>query len=270
MPERTNESVAMPPTSAHSSPTAWLALVALLSLAACGDTGYSLAWYVVDPTLPQGRGNLEFLISGLGNTVLVSITAMLFSILLGLAVALMAMSGARPLRIAARIYVELFRSVPILVMVLWVFYGLPVLVGIRLEVFPAAVLALALSDSAFEAEIFRGGIQSIDRGQHEAADSLGLPWAAKMRQVILPQAIRRILPPLGNQFVYVTKMSSLASVIGLADLTRQATELVVVAYRPLEIYTVLVVEYLMLILVISWGVRALERRLGADERRGRA
>lgn len=130
-------------------------------------------------------------------------------------------------------------------------------------------LALALCDSAFEAEIFRVGIQSIERGQHEAADSIGLTWRHKMRFIILPQAIRRILPPLGNQFVYVTKMSSLASVIGLGELTRQANELVVTLYRPLEIYTILVLEYMALILVISWGVRRLEARLGSDESKNR-
>jgi len=144
-----------------------------------------------------------------------------------------------------------------------------VVAGLRLGAFSAAVLALALSDSAFEAEIFRAGIQSVGRGQEEAADALGLSWAQKMRFVILPQALRRVLPALGNQFVYMLKMSALASVIGLPELTRKANELVVTVYRPLEIYTFLVLEYLVLILIVSAGVRRLERRLGADERAGR-
>ena len=165
-----------------------------------------------------------------------------------------------------RFYVETFRSIPTLVMILWVYYGLPVVLGISLEPFPAGVLALALCDSAFQAEIFRGGIQSIERGQIEAAESIGLNYYLKMRLVILPQAIRRILPPLGNQFVYMLKMSSLVSVIGLQDLTRKANELTVTVYRPLEIYTVLVLEYLLLILLVSWGVRKLEVKLGADAR----
>lgn len=139
--------------------------------------------------------------------------------------------------------------------------------GISLGAFTAAVVALAVSDSAFEAEIFRGGIQSVARGQHEAADALGLSWIDKMRYVILPQALRRVLPPLGNQFVYMLKMSALASVIGLTELTRRANELVVNLYRPLEIYSFLVLEYLALILLVSWLVRRVERRLGADESR---
>jgi len=245
----------------------WATVLAFF-LSGCASN-YGWGWFVVNPSTAQGRNNLDFLIGGVGNTIAVSLCAMFLSVAVGLCIGVMGMAKSRYLRGFARVYVEAFRSVPILVMLLWVFYGLPVLIGLRLDVFSAAVLALALCDSAFEAEIFRGGIQSIERGQHEAADSIGLTWWHKMRFIILPQAIRRILPPLGNQFVYVTKMSSLASVIGLGELTRQANELVVTLYRPLEIYTILVLEYLVLILVISWGVRWLEGRLGSDESRNR-
>ena len=158
-------------------------------------------------------------------------------------------------------YVELFRAIPLLVLLLWVFYGLPVIIGLQLGVFATGVLSLALSDSAFEAEVFRAGIQSVPKGQIEAAKSLGLSWYQQMRLVVMPQAIKVILPALGNQFVYVLKMSSLVSVIGLQELTRRANELNVNEYRPLEIYTLLVGEYLLLILVVSYLVRRLERRL---------
>jgi len=126
-------------------------------------------------------------------------------------------------------------------------------------------LALAISDSAFQAEIFRAGIQSINRGQYEAAASISLNYRDTMRFVILPQAIKRILPALGNQLVYMLKMSSLVSVIGMQELTRRANELVVTEYRPLEIYTILVIEYLVVILIVSAGVRWLERRLNAAD-----
>jgi polar amino acid transport system permease protein len=141
-----------------------------------------------------------------------------------------------------------------------------VVLDVRIGVFLAGVIALALCDSAFEAEIFRAGIQSIEAGQREAADALGLSYIDKMRYVILPQAIRRVLPPLGNQFVYMLKASSLLSVIGLTEITRRANELVVTEYRPLEIYTFLVVEYLVLILIVSWFVRRLERRMSRSDR----
>ena len=138
--------------------------------------------------------------------------------------------------------------------------------GFTIVAFWAGVIALALSDSAFEAEIFRAGIQSIDKGQFEAAYSVSLGYADTMRFVILPQAIRRILPALGNQLVYMLKMSSLVSLIGMQELTRKANELVVTAYRPLEIYTVLLLEYLVLILIVSAGVRWRERRMQVDVR----
>ena len=134
-------------------------------------------------------------------------------------------------------------------------------VGLSLTPFAAGIVSLALSDSAFEAEIFRAGIQSINKGQWNAAHSLGLNKYQAMKLIIFPQALRIILPAIGNQFVYVVKMSSLVSIIGLADLTRKANELVVSVYRPLEIYTFLVIEYLILILIISYLVRKLENKL---------
>tara|TARA_B110000090_G_scaffold11832_1_gene11857 strand:+ start:433 stop:1053 length:621 start_codon:yes stop_codon:yes gene_type:complete len=203
--------------------------------------------------------------SGAYYTIIMSLTAILISVVVGLLVALPGLSKKRSWRMFNRTYVEIVRAVPILVLILWVYYGLPALSGITLNVFWAGVLALALSDSAFQAEIFRAGIQSIARGQYEAAQSISLNYRDTMRYVILPQAIRRILPALGNQLVYMMKMSSLVSVIGLQELTRKANELVVSEYRPLEIYTVLVLEYLVLILIVSAGVRWLERRLKASE-----
>ncbi|MCG7494238.1 amino acid ABC transporter permease [Thalassobius sp. Cn5-15] len=239
-----------------------LLLPALFLLSGCsGNWG----WYVVDPTTPNGAANLRFLISGAYNTVLMSVTAILISITLGLLIALPGLSAKRGWRALNRTYVEIVRAVPILVLILWVYYGLPQLSGITLNVFWAGVLALALSDSAFQAEIFRAGIQSIHKGQYEAAQSISLSYRDTMRYVILPQAIRRILPALGNQLVYMLKMSSLVSVIGMQELTRKANELVVSEYRPLEIYTILVLEYLVLILIVSAGVRWLERRMNAAE-----
>lgn len=237
---------------------------ALLFLGGCsGNWG----WYVVNPSTPAGQRNLMFLLDGLYYTIALSVTAILISIILGLLVALPGLASQRPARLLNRVYVELVRAVPILVLILWVYYGLPQVADISISVFWAGVLALAISDSAFQAEIFRAGIQSIDRGQHEAAHSISLSYVDKMRYVILPQAIKRILPALGNQLVYMLKMSSLVSVIGMEELTRRANELVVTEYRPLEIYTVLVLEYLVLILVVSAAVRWFEMRMGAADKR---
>ena len=241
-----------------------LVCVATLPLSACANTQWG--WYVLSPATETGAANMKFLLGGLRYTIALSFTAIAISVVVGLLVALPALSTNRYARLVNRLYVEIVRAVPILVLILWVYYGLPVVAGLSITVFWAGVVALALSDSAFQAEIFRAGIQSIARGQTEAAQSIGLSYTDTMRYVILPQAIRRILPPLGNQLVYMLKMSSLVSVIGMSELTRRANELVVTEYRPLEIYTFLVIEYLALILVVSAGVRWLERRMRSNER----
>lgn len=243
------------------------ALLLLGFLAGCAGasdgTAYVWGWYVLNPLTDKGASNLSFLLAGIGLTLWLSLTAIVVSVILGVLLALAALSSSRPLRMVSRAYVEVFRAIPLLVLLLWVYYGLPMITGLQFGAFAAGVISLALSDAAFESEIFRAGIQSVARGQREAAQTLGLGRRDTFRFIIFPQAIRTILPALGNQFVYVLKMSSLVSVIGLQELTRRANELNVSEYRPLEIYTALVVEYLLLILLTSWGVRRLERRLAS-------
>jgi polar amino acid transport system permease protein len=250
------------------SPRPTLAIVlgaTAVLLAGCGQSTYTWGWHVVSPFDPRGLKNLWFLAQGLWLTIAISVIAIAIAYVVGAGVALLALSKRRSLRAINRIYVEVFRAIPLLVLLLWVYYGLPVVLGLQFGVFTAGVIALALSDSAFEAEIFRAGIQSVERGQREAGQALGLSSWHTMRLIILPQALRRVLPALGNQFVYVLKMSSLISVVGLQELTRRANELTLIEYRPLEIYTALVIEYLLLILAASWLVRRLERRMSAGQ-----
>ena len=237
-------------------------LAALTLFNGCtAGSNYQWGWYVIDPTRPSGAAHVQFLLAGLGLTLGLSACAIALSVLLGIVLALCGLSRSRPLRLVGRSYIECFRAVPLLVLLLWVYYGLPVITGLQFDSFTAGVLTLALSDAAFEAEVFRAGLQSVPCGQREAAMTLGLSRADTFRYVVLPQAIRNILPALGNQFVYVLKMSSLVSVIGLQELTRRANELNVTEYRPLEVYSFLIVEYLLLILLASWAVRRLERTL---------
>lgn len=247
-----------------------LPLGLLLLLAGCASST-TWGWYVIDPKLDAGWTNIKFLLGGFGNTILISVIAAALSIIIGLIVVLPGLSKNGWIRLPSRIYVEFIRSIPLLPMLFWVFYGLPVIfksmgLNIPIDPFWGAVITLALSDSAFTAEIYRAGIQSISKGQTEAAQTIGLTYADTMRFVILPQAIRRILPPLANQFIYIVKMSAFASVIGMQELTRRANELVVTEYRPLEIYTLLILEYLVLVLIISQAVRWLERKMRTDER----
>jgi polar amino acid transport system permease protein len=249
-----------------------LAIVAILALSGCSSPPGTWGWYVIDPTTQAGQTNIRFLVNGFGATILMSVLAAVLSAIIGLLVALPGMSSNRLVRMPSRVYVEFVRSIPLLPLLFWVFYGLPVVlrsmgIPVVFDPFWGSVLTLAISDSAFTAEIYRAGIQSIPKGQTEASQTVGLSYTQTMRYVVLPQAIRRILPPLANQFIYIVKMSAFASVIGMQELTRRANELVVTEYRPLEIYTLLVLEYLVLVLIISSGVRWLERRMGSDERR---
>ncbi|WP_354011293.1 amino acid ABC transporter permease [Endozoicomonas lisbonensis] len=234
-------------------------LTALL-LAGC-NSDYEWGWYILSPQTETGRTNLSFLIDGFLFTLGISVTAFVLAMFAGLLVALPGLSELKGVRLINRIYVETLRSIPVLVMILWIYYGLPIVTGIELPAFAAAVVALALCESAFHAEIFRGGIQAVNSGQFEAADSLGLSYARKMQLIVLPQAIRNMLPPLANQFVYMLKMSSLASVIGVQELTRRANELQVSEYRAMEIYSFLVMEYLVLVLLFSFLARKLEKRM---------
>lgn len=248
-----------------------IALSSLLLLAGCGSAG-NWGWYVIDPSTKNGLTNIKFLLNGFGATILLSVIAAVMSMVIGLLVALPGMSENRWIRLPSRIYIEFVRAIPLLPMLFWVFYGLPVVlksmgISLSIDAFWGAVITLAISDSAFTAEIYRSGIQSIARGQTEAAKTVGLTYFQTMRYVVLPQAIRRILPPLANQFIYIVKMSAFASVIGMQELTRRANELVVTEYRPLEIYSLLILEYLVLVLIISFFVRWLERKMGANESR---
>ena len=249
----------------------WIILsLSFVLLAGCSSSA-TWGWYVINPTTESGWINVRFLISGMGDTIAISLIAAIVSIIVGLLVALPGLSSNRWWRLLNRVYVEFVRSIPLLPMLFWVFYGLPIIfremgLNIPIDPFWGAIITLAISDSAFTAEIYRSGIQSIARGQTEAAQTIGLNYFQTMRYVILPQAIRRILPPLANQFIYIVKMSAFASVIGMQELTRRANELVVTEYRPLEIYTLLIFEYLILVLIISAGVRWLARRMGGGGR----
>ena len=237
-------------------------LLLLIPLTSCTDQ--ELGWFIISPNNVEGLTNLKFLLSGLTTTIYISIVSIIISMILGFVVAIPSLSKSRFLTYINVGYVEIVRAIPLLVLILWIYYGLPIMTGISFSPFVSGIIALAISESAFQAEIFRAGINSIKKAQWEAGSSLGLNFFKRLRLVILPQAIKNILPALGNQFVYVLKMSSLVSIIGIGDLTRKANELVVTTYRPLEIYTFLILEYLVLILIVSYFVRRLENKLKQD------
>ena len=234
-------------------------LLLIIPLSSC--TNQELGWFIISPNNIEGLTNIKFLLSGLTTTIYISVISIIISMLLGLIVAIPSLAKNKFLTFINIGYVEIVRAVPLLVLILWIYYGLPIMTGISFSPFVSGIIALAISESAFQAEIFRAGINSIKKAQWEAGSSLGLNFFKRLRLVILPQAIKNILPAIGNQFVYVLKMSSLVSIIGIGDLTRKANELVVTTYRPLEIYTFLILEYLVLILIVSFFVRKFEKRL---------
>ena len=151
----------------------FLYILLLLSLTSC-SSNYNWGWYILDPRLESGLTNLEFLISGLGLTISISLISIIISIFIGFFIALPGLSNNKLLILVNRSYIEFFRAVPLLVLLLWVYYGLPVIFGISIGAFMAGIISLSLSDAAFEAEIFRAGLQSIGSGQKDAAKSIGL------------------------------------------------------------------------------------------------
>lgn len=205
--------------------------------------------------------NLPFLLDGLGLTLLISALSLVASAVLGLGVAMLRLSRVRGLGFVAASYCELFRDTPVLVQLFWVYYVIPIVLDIRISAFTAAVIGLSLNSSAVLAEVYRAGIQSVARGQLEAARVLGLrPWQT-MRRIVLPQAIRTVLPPMANDFVSLIKFSSLASTFAVGEITRKATELTAFTFRPMEIFTFVALVYFAICWPLSISIRYAERRL---------
>ena len=235
----------------------------LLSFILSGCSGnYNFSWFAINSLHSLGLSTIEFLIGGLFTTISVSLVSLILAAILGLIVTLPNLSSRKSLKYLNIAYVEIFRAIPVLVLLLWIYYGLPSIFGgsLSFNPFVAGVITLVLHESAFISEIYRSGIQAIKKGQIEAAKSLGLNQSLVFIKVVLPQAVRIITPALLNQGIYILKMSSLISVIGLGDLTRRANELIVTTYRPLEIYSFLVLEYLILVLLASYSVRRIEKK----------
>ena len=198
--------------------------------------------------------------AGFLSTLTISAAAFVGALVIGVLACAMSLQTNRLIRGSAVAYIDAIRATPLLAQLYFLYFGLPIL-GVVMPEIVVGILALSLNSGAYTSEIIRSGIIGIPAGQMEASASSGMTYSQQMRLVVMPQAIKVILPALGNQFVYVMKMSSLVSVIGLEELTRRSNELNVSEYRPLEIYTFLVLEYLVLIVFVSWLVRRLERRM---------
>jgi His/Glu/Gln/Arg/opine family amino acid ABC transporter permease subunit len=217
--------------------------------------GYHFDWSVVFST-----ATLHITITGLEYTLVVSVLSLALGSCIGLVAALARGSRRFPFSQIAYVYTDFFRTTPILVQIVWIFYVLPILMGINFDAVTAGVIALGLNSGAFFSEVFRAGIESVGQGQRDAASVLGLSRIATMRRIVLPQALRRVVAPTGNMFISLVKDSSILSIIGVTELLYQYQSQASVTFRPLELYTALAVVYFLLTYPMSLGISALERR----------
>ena len=204
--------------------------------------------------------SVPFLLKGAVYTVQVSVLAIVFGLVLGWALGLIAVAGPRWLRAIAWAYVQFIRGTPLLVQIFLIYFGLPAL-GINVPAFWSGVIALGLNSGGFQAEIVRAGIESIDRGQAEAARSIGMSSLQALLLILVPQTIRRVIPPLTNELITLTKSSSLLSAIAVLELTHAGQAIIARTFAPFEIYAAVAVMYLGLIAVLSRGSALLERRV---------
>lgn len=204
------------------------------------------------------------LVRGIGNTVALALTTITFGGIAGVAICLVRLYAARPLRWLAIAYIDFFRAIPILVLLVLIYYALP-FIGIRLDSFAAAALGLGFVFSAFTAEVFRAGIQAIPKGQVEAANALGLPFRVTIWKVILPQALRIAIPPHTSNSVAIAKDTSLASVVAMPDLLKQATDAQALTANPSPLIAAACM-YLIVLLPAVRLVSFLERRFSRESR----
>jgi His/Glu/Gln/Arg/opine family amino acid ABC transporter permease subunit len=204
--------------------------------------------------------SIPFLVKGAVYTVQVSVLAIVFGLVLGWMLGLVAVSGVRWLRAIAWGYVQFIRGTPLLVQIFLIYFGLPAL-GLNIPAYWSGVIALGLNSAGFQAEIVRAGIESIDRGQTEAARSIGMSGFQTLLFILVPQTIRRVIPPLTNELITLTKSSSLLSAIAVLELTHAGQAIIARTFAPFEIYAAVAVFYLILIAVLSRGSALLERRV---------
>ena len=211
----------------------------------------------------------SFFIDGVGNTLVIAAFSVLLGTLFGVLMAIARMSKIKILKGIATIYNEFIRGTPLMVQLMFIFYGLP-MVGIKFpdiswipnfSRFAAGIVAMSMNSCAYVAEIIRSGIQAVDKGQMEAARSIGFTYGESMRIVVLPQAVKNILPALGNEFVTIIKESSIVSVIGIGDLMFRTKDVIAVTYRSLPALAIAALIYFAMTFVSSRLIAAAERKM---------
>lgn len=209
----------------------------------------------------------SFYATGIGYTLLLSALGVLFGVIIGLIICLFRLHNMAVLRWIGTAYVEVIRGTPMLVQLMIIYYGVSLTFGINFSALQAGIMTLSINSGAYLAEIFRAGIQGVDRGQLEAARSLGMGRGAAMRYIILPQAFKAVLPAIGNEFVTIIKESSIISVIGMVDIMYQASVVKNITYQGMNPFLIAAAIYFVMTFILSKLLGRLERKLGASDRR---
>ena len=215
---------------------------------------YTFVWTVV-------WDNSGLLLRALKITFEISIVAEIISLVVGLLIAILRVQKSRPLQWLAIAFIDFFRAVPLLVLLIWLYYGVTIITGLSFSAFQAGVIGIGVLYGANLAEIFRAGLEAVPVGQREAALTLGLSRRQALQSVVLPQAVRISIPPLGNMWIGVMKDSTLVSILGIQEIMRTAQNVVLTNFRPFEIYTTVAAIYLVLVFIFSRLIAILERRM---------
>jgi polar amino acid transport system permease protein len=206
---------------------------------------------------------LDVLLLGCLTTIELTILCYALSNVAGLLLGLLSLAAVRPVRAVVIAWIELFRGIPGLVVLLWVYLALPQITGVSLSSFASAVVALSITLSAYLAEVYRAGLQSVGRGQAEAGFAVGMSWRQVMGRIVLPQAVRRVVPPLTNALVSAFQLTALASIVNVHDLIFEAQTVSITTFRPLELYTVTALLYLVMLYPLTLAARLGEARYAA-------
>ncbi len=209
----------------------------------------------------------KFFLTGTLNTLLISFFGVIFGVVIGVFLALMKMSRFRLLSKISTAYIEVIRGTPLMVQLFIIYIGLPKVTGIPFPDMTLGIIAVSLNSAAYVAEVIRAGIQSVDKGQMEAARSLGMPYNMAMRYIIIPQALKNILPALGNEFIVLVKESAIVSVIGVPELMYRADTVRGISYKPFAPLIVAAAIYFIITFTLSKLVAKLERRLSTGDSR---
>ena len=220
---------------------------------------FDFAYHVMWESVP-------ILLQSVKYTLIITAGGLFFGFIIGALTGLMKLSRNFFISKLAGVYIETIRGTPLMVQVMFLYFGLPLALGMRIPPLTASIIAISVNAGAYIAEVVRGAIQSIEKGQVEAGRSIGLDRYQTMRYIIWPQAFRRMIPPLGNQFIISLKDTSLLVVIGMGELTRTGQEIIAENFRAFEVWVTVAIIYLILTRTLSYGLQIIETRVSVSER----